>query len=232
MKKSVKIGLCVVLGLVIAGGVCAGLVISNNAKEKQKEELKAEFAKMRTESTAIFSDKGAIEKFLDTKVKAAKLSEEEQKIVSAFEEVAKKDNPAQKLQEMKAYEDERAKALVDEAVKLYENITSLYLLEQDMSTMFDGELSEEDLKKLSESKSDYLKTMAKDVTDYREKVKKLSAKDNEFEKNYKALVTEGESLIKKYADVKLEDPAGKSKSELLAFYDKIDELNKYLAEQE
>ena len=39
-------------------------------------------------------------------------------------------------------------------------------------------------------------------------------------------------MQKKYSDIKLEDLLGKKKEDVLSCYDKIDELNKYLLEQE
>ena len=91
--------------------------------------------------------------------------------------------------------------------------------------MYDGELSDKDLEVLSKSDYKYLVNMAKDINDYRGKVEKLSAKDKDFEKSYKSLLEEGKSLNKKYATVKFEDIIGVKKEDVLAYYDRIDELN-------
>lgn len=231
MKKSVKIALCVGVGLVVAIGVCAGLIITNKAQET---EQKVDYSTILEKTHEIAKGKNAVEVFLNTQAKAAKLSDEEKKVAEEFEKVIPEDKAMQdllqKIKDINAGKSEEIEKATDEVALSYIHLRTLFLAEQDMKVAFDGELSDQDLESLSNSENDYLSKMAKDMIGYRAKVKKLNAKDKEFEKNYKSLVSEGEALQKKYADVKIEDLVGKNKEELLMFYDKIDELNKYLEE--
>lgn len=233
-SNKVKIGLCIVAALVIAGAVFAGLFFANKTKDEQAE--KANYKEVQAKVEKLVSGKEETEKLLDLKLKSAKLSEEEQKVVEEFEKVVPDDNHVQEvLQEIKNInddKDETIKEAVDRAASSYIYLRTLYLIEKDMSVMYDGELSDKDLEALNKSDYEYLVGMAKDINDYRGKVKKLSAKDKDFEKNYKALLEEGNKLNKKYASVKLENITGTKKEDILAYYDRISELNKILLEQE
>ncbi len=231
MKKSVKIALCVGAGFIVAIGVCVGLIVANRTQEvKQKEN----YSDVLEKTHEIAQGKNAVEVFLNTKTKAAKLSDEEKKVAEEFEKVIPEDKAMQellqKIKDINSGKSEEIDKATDEVALSYAYLRTLLLAEQDMKVAFDGELSDQDLESLGNSENDYLSKMAKDVIDYRAKVKKLNAKDKEFEKNYKSLLSEGETLQKKYADVKIEDLVGKNKEELLLFYDKIDELNKHLEE--
>ena len=138
----------------------------------------------------------------------------------------------QKVKDVNANKDRAIEEAVNKVALSYINLRKLYLVEKDMSVMYDGELSDKDLETLSKSDYEYLVNMAKVINDYRGKVKKLSVKDKDFEKNYKSLLEEGESLNKKYAAVKYEDIIGVKKEDVLAYYDRIDELNRTLLGQE
>ena len=231
-NNKLKIIFCVVAALVVAGLVFAGLFFFGGKKEEEKIDYSVVQAKIQE----LTGGRKETEKFLDLKIKSAKLSDEEKKTVEEFEKVVPEDSKMQEvLQEIKdtnAGRNAEVEKAVNEVALSYTHLRALYLLEKDMSVMYDGELSDKDLEALSKSDYDYLANMAKDVNDYRAKVKKLSAKDKDFEKNYKSLVEEGEKLEKKYAEVKFEDMTGTKKEEILAYYDKIDELNKLLLEQE
>ena len=232
-SNKLKIGLCVAV-LMIAGVVFAVLFFANKAKDEQVE--KVDYKEVQAKVQRLVKGREETEKFLDLKIKSAKLSEEEQKIVEGFEKVVPDDNKMQTvLQEIKDVntgKDEAIEEAVNKVALSYVNLHKLYLVEKDMSVMYDGELSDKDLEALSKSDYEYLVNMAKDINDYRGKVKKLSAKDKDFEKSYKSLLEEGENLSKKYATVKFEDIIGAKKEDVLAYYDRIDELNKVLLEQE
>ena len=233
-KNKAKIGLCVAVTLLIAGAVFAGLFFANKSKDEQTK--KADYAKVRVKVQELVNGREETRKFLDLKIESAKLSEEERKVIDEFEKIVPDDDKMQRvLQEVKdisSDDDEAIGEIVNKVALSYTHVRALYLLEEDMSVMYDGELSDEDLKVLGESDYEYLVKMAKDINDYREKVKKLSAKDNDFEKSYNALVEEGKKLSEKYATVKFEDIVGVKKEDILAYYDEVDELNKILLEQE
>lgn len=232
MKKSIKIEICVLAGLVVAGGVCVGLVLHDKNTQEAHERRLAEYRALDGDIANFSRDQEKVKEFLEMTPANMKLNNDEKKIVEGFEKAAAKSEAVNKLASHVACSDENVKRLVNEAIELYENIHTLYLVEQDLSVVFDGELSKDDLMKLKESSSDYLKQMATDLGDYQTKVQKLSAKDKDFEKKYKELVEEGKKLEKKYTNVKLEAIAGASKEEILAFYDKIGDLRDYLMEQD
>lgn len=228
MKRATIVKVCVVSAIAVAGAVCAGLVIY---KKMTRADLQDEYAKIHTAIEKIADGKSAVEKFLDLDLKEAKLDEAEKRIVDEFEKVASEES-IKTLRELGEFDDENVKKLVDGAADICDGIGSLYTIEQDMKVMLDGELSDNDLEALSESKSDYLAGLARDMRDYRAKVKALDPKSGDFDNKYKALLEEGEKLQKRYSDIKLEDLLGKKKEDVLSCYDKIDELNKYLLEQE
>ena len=233
-KNKAKIGLCVAVILIIAGAVFAGLFFVNISKDEQTK--KTDYARVRAKVQELVDGRKETEKFLNLKIESAKLNEKERKIVDEFEKIVPGDDKVQKvLQEIKdisSDDDEAIREIVNKVALSYIHLRTLYLLEKDMSVMYDGELSDKDLEALNKSDYEYLVGMAKDINDYRGKVKKLSAKDKDFEKNYKALLEEGNKLNKKYASVKLENITGTKKEDILAYYDRISELNKILLEQE
>lgn len=233
-SNKVKIGLYIAAVLVIAGVVFVGLFFANKSKDEQVE--KVNYKEVQAEVQEFMNGREETEKFLDLKIKSVKLSEEEQKIVDKFEEVVPDDSKMQavlqKVKDVNANKDRAIEEAVNKVALSYINLRKLYLVEKDMSVMYDGELSDKDLEALSESDYEYLVNMAKVINDYRGKVKKLSVKDKDFEKNYKSLLEEGESLNKKYAIVKYEDIIGVKKEDVLAYYDRIDELNRTLLGQE
>ncbi len=233
-SNKVKIGLYIAAVLVIAGVVFVGLFFVNKPKDEQVE--KVNYKEVRAGIQEFINGREETEKFLDLKIKSAKLSEEEQKIVDKFEKVVPDDNKMQavlqKVKDVNANKDRAIEEAVNKVALSYVNLHKLYLVEKDMSVMYDGELSDKDLEALSKSDHKYLVNMAKVINDYRGKVKKLSAKDKDFEKSYKSLLEEGESLNKKYATVKFEDIIGVKKEDVLAYYDRIDELNRTLLGQE
>ena len=216
------------------GVVFVGLFFANKSKDEQVE--KVNYKEVQAEVQEFMNGREETEKFLDLKIKSVKLSEEEQKIVDKFEEVVPDDSKMQavlqKVKDVNANKDRAIEEAVNKVALSYINLRKLYLVEKDMSVMYDGELSDKDLEALSESDYEYLVNMAKVINDYRGKVKKLSVKDKDFEKNYKSLLEEGESLNKKYAIVKYEDIIGVKKEDVLAYYDRIDELNRTLLGQE
>ena len=224
-SNKVKIGLYIAAVLVIAGVVFVGLFFANKSKDEQVE--KVNYKEVQAEVQEFMNGREETEKFLDLKIKSVKLSEEEQKIVDKFEEVVPDDSKMQavlqKVKDVNANKDRAIEEAVNKVALSYINLRKLYLVEKDMSVMYDGELSDKDLEALSESDYEYLVNMAKVINDYRGKVKKLSVKDKDFEKNYKSLLEEGESLNKKYAIVKYEDIIGVKKEDVLAYYDRIDE---------
>ena len=230
VKKATKIWGGVGLALVVAVVVCFGLVLVNSGKTG--ENLTNAYAELRKEVEVVSRERNVVEEFLNLKITEAKLDKEEKEVVTAFEEIGTEGNAIQKWLESEACNDEKVKALVNDALKLYENVQSLYSIEQDLAVMFDGELSDDDIAELKKSENSYLKEMANDLGAYRVKVKGLSAKDKDFLDKHDSLVVEGKKLEQKYANADLETIIGKSQADILKFYDKLDELNKYLVEQE
>jgi hypothetical protein len=195
-----------------------------------------DYTEVQAEVLKLMDGREAVEKFLNLEIKTAKLNDADKKIVDDFEKAVPEDSDIQtllqKILDINKEEDEGIKKAVDAVALTYIELHSVYLLERDLAVMFDGELSDEDLVTLEKSENNYLAKLAKEVGDYRAKVKGLSAKDDNFEQNYKLLEEEGEKLQKKYAEVKLKDIMGKTEEEIMEYYDKVGELNAILLEYE
>ncbi|MCR4753324.1 MAG: hypothetical protein K5837_02800 [Candidatus Saccharibacteria bacterium] len=231
-SNRVKIVFCVIVMLVAAMAVFLGAFLSRKLTENKRKD----YTEIRVEVLKLTDGRKAVEKFLNLEIKTAKLNDADKKIVDDFEEAVPEDGDIQtllqKVLDINEEEDEGIKKAVDAVALTYIGLHSVYLLEQDLAIMFDGELSDEDLAILEKSENDYLAKLAKEVGDYRTKVKGLSAKDDNFEQNCKLLEEEGEKLQKKYAEVKLKDIMGKTEEDIMEYYDKVEELNTILLEYE
>ena len=231
-SNRVKIVFCVISMLVVALVVFLGAFLGRKLTENERKD----YTEVRAEVLKLMDDREAVEKFLNLEIKTAKLNDADKKVVDDFEKAVPEDGDVQsllqKILDINKEEDEEIKKAVDGVALTYIELHSVYLLERDLAIMFDGELSDEDLATLEKSENDYLAKLAKEVGDYRAKVKGLSAKDDNFEQNYKLLEEEGEKLQKKYAEVKLKDIMGKTEEEVMEYYDKVEELNTILLEHE
>ena len=231
-SNRVKIVFCVTVMLVAAVAVFLGAFLSRKLTENERKD----YTEVRAEVLKLMDGREAVEKFLNLEIKTAKLNDADKKIVDDFEKVVPEDSDIQtllqKILDINKEEDEGIKKAVDVVALTYIELHSVYLLERDLAVMFDGELSDEDLATLEKSENNYLAKLAKEVGDYRAKVKGLSVKDDNFEQNYKLLEEEGEQLQKKYAEVKLKDIMGKTEEEIMEYYDKVEELNTILLEYE
>lgn len=234
MKKGVKIGICAAVMLIVAGGVFAGLVLNDNAKGGQSsEEKKNAYKEILVEVEELAKGREETERYLELEIKTAKLSDAEKEVVEDFEAaVSGSAKTKEVLRRIKSVgTDNDLERIVDKVASSYAKLSTLRSLEKDVSVMYDGELSDADLESLSKSNNEQITNLAKDLTDYRAKVKKLSAKDKDFEKSYKALIDEGKELEKKYAELKFEDLTGSTKEGILAYFDDITELKKCLEER-
>lgn len=228
MRKKLIISIYIALGVIVVSGICVGLVLGGRAWDEAKRH--EEYAVVQEWVQKTSSGRGAVENFLQTEVKSIELNNEEKLAIENFERAILDSSEVQNiLQKLKdAADDGEIKKISEEAALSYIDLRALYLVEKDISVMYDGELNDQDLEQLSRSENEYLVNLAKDIDDYRSRVKKLNIKDKDFEKEHKALLEEGEKLGMKYTKIKLEDLIGKKREEVLLFYDKLDELNKLL----
>ncbi len=228
MRKKLIISIFIALGVIAVSGICVGLVLGGRAWDEAKRHEEYVVAQEWVQKTS--SGRGAVENFLQTEVKSIELNNEEKLAIENFERAIPDSSEVQNiLQKLKDVTDDgEIKKISEEAVLSYIDLRALYLVEKDISVMYDGELDDQDLEQLSRSENEYLVNLAKDIDDYRSRVKKLNIKDKDFEKEHKALLEEGEKLEKKYTKIKLEDLVGKKREEVLLFYDKLDELDKLL----
>ena len=108
-----------------------------------------------------------------------------------------------------------------------------------MKVLEDGEITSEEISELEKSDNDFLKTVAKDLTEYRNKVNEfnttyadIKGKDKtKLDEDYAAITDAGLELKKKYSEIKFEDVYKMSRDDILGFYGTIEELDKYLAEK-
>ena len=231
-SNRVKIVFCVIVMLVAAVAVFLGAFLSRKLTENERKD----YTEVRAEVLKLMDGREAVEKFLNFEIKTAKLNDADKKIVDDFEKAVPEDDRIQvllqRILDINAGEDEEIKKAVDAVALSYIELHTVYLLERDLSVMFDGELSDEDLAALKKSENNFLAKLAEEISDYRVKVKGLGVKNENFEQNYKTLIEDGEKLQKKYAEVKLEDVMGKTKEEVMEYYDKVEELNTILLEHE
>ena len=100
-------------------------------------------------------------------------------------------------------------------------------------------LSDEELSALATTKNVWLAGFVKDLQDYRTAADELMAKYTDVDDYDKKAMEEdfgnvqliGRELAKKYENADLSAMLGFEKSEIWKFYDKVEELNKYLADK-
>ena len=203
----------------IAVGIVFGMLLVGRIRTN--DECRASLAE-------VYSTRSAIEKFIDSKAKDVKLTDEELKIWTDFEEAYNKaSNSYNKARNYDLMKSERDK--IDEE---WRRVEKLYKAEQVIKLATDGELSDEDIAKMKESEIGTISAYATDLSDYRAKVAEFYTqyKDVDISKNDEmnmakgALVKLGEELMQHYAKTNLVDVLEMSRDDILAFYDTIDLL--------
>ena len=227
VKKKKLIITSAVVAITVAVVVFVGLCFS--------KQWQTPYGLMKKEAEKLVFSREKAERLLDLSAKSIKLTDEEQGVVEDFEKEVPEDADVQivlqRIKDKNGGRDERVEKLVNEAARAYVDLSAVLATVRDMKVMFDGELSDEDLARLSESNNEYLVKLATDLKGYREKVNKMDPKDKNFEKNYKALIDEGDQLSKKYANVDFDSLMRCSRGGALVYYEKVEELNSYLSEK-
>ena len=227
VKKKKLIITGAIVAITVAVVVFVGLCFSR--------QWQTPYGLMKKEAEKLVFSREKAERLLDLSAKSIKLTDEEQGVVEDFEKEVPEDADVQtvlqRIKDKNGGRDERIERLVNEVARAYVDLSAVLATVRDMKVMFDGELSDEDLAHLSESNNEYLVKLATDLKGYREKVNKLDPKDKNFEKNYKALIDEGDKLNKKYANVDFDSLMRCSRGDALAYYEKVEELNSYLSEK-
>jgi hypothetical protein len=176
----------------------------------------------------VASTRGAVEKFIDTKAVDVKLTEDELKVWTDFEEAySKANNSYNKARNYDLMKSERNKT--DEE---WQKVQKLYKAEQTIKLATDGELSDEDIAKMKESEVGVIASYATDLGDYRAKIAEFNtqykevdiSKNDEMNTAKDSLVKLGEELTQRYAKMSLADVLEMSRDDILAFYDTIDLL--------
>ena len=183
-------------------------------------------AKEQASKVAATSD--AVEAFLDAE-------EFDEGKASAFESaVAEAREALGKLAESSATKDSRVKDSIEQAQSEFTKLEKVEKIWSDAKLMQD--LSDENLAKLKTSESEYLKKIAGELSDYRKKLADYREKygegkeqSQEIIKEFGEIWNEGEKLEQSVGEAKVEDVLGMSRDDIMAFYAKIEELNKYLA---
>ena len=227
VKKKKLIIASAIVAITVAVVVFVGLCFSR--------QWQTPYSPMKKEAEKLVFSREKAERLLDLSAKSIKLTDEEQGVVEDFEKEVPEDADVQivlqRIKDKNGGRDERIEKLVDEVARAYVDLSAVLATVRDMKVMFDGELSDEDLARLSESNNEYLVKLATDLKGYREKVNKMDPKDKNFEKNYKALIDEGDQLSKKYANVDFDSLMRCSRGDALVYYEKVEELNSYLSEK-
>ena len=218
MKKAVVVGSTVGAAFIAAGIVFSMLLVG---RIRANDEYRASLAE-------VASTRSAIEKFIDSKAEDVKLTDEELKVWTDFEEAySKANNSYNKARNYDLMKSER-----DKTDEEWKRVEKLYKAEQVIKLATDGELSDEDIAKMKESEISTISAYATDLGDYKAKVAEFYTqyKDVDISKNDEmntakdALVKLGEELTQRYAKMNLVDVLEMSRDDILAFYDTIDLL--------
>ncbi len=231
MSRITKIIICVVIGILVAVGVCTGLWLKNRVTGYREAKNYAE---------EIMKTKSAVEKYFDEKIGEEGLTDDNKKTYEDFVDAVKKSSDyMESLGATGVLKNETVNEKYEVAKSDLEKLTKAKDIEVKlMEIVADGEFSDDDFAQMSEM-GDYLKNMADEIVAYRKKVTDFNAKyenlkganKKELDSDYAALVAAGDALKKKYAEIKIEDVTGMSRDDILRFYGTIEELNKYLAEK-
>lgn len=218
MKKTVVVGSTVGAAFIAAGIVFSMLLVGRIRANNECRVSLAEVASTRS----------AVEKFIDSKAEDVKLTDEELKVWTDFEEAYNKaNNSYNKARNYDLMKSERNKT--DEEWK---RVEKLYKAEQVIKLATDGELSDEDIAKMKESEVGVVASYATDLGDYRAKIAEFNtqykevdiSKNDEMNTAKDSLVKLGEELTQRYAKMNLADVLEMSRDDILAFYDTIDLL--------
>ena len=218
MKKAVVVGSTVGAAFIAAGIVFSMLLVG---RIRANDEYRASLAE-------VASTRSAIEKFIDSKAEDVKLTDEELKVWTDFEEAySKANNSYNKARNYDLMKSER-----DKTDEEWKRVEKLYKAEQVIKLATDGDLSDEDIAKMKESEISTISAYATDLGDYKAKVAEFYTqyKDVDISKNDEmntakdALVKLGEELTQRYAKMNLVDVLEMSRDDILAFYDTIDLL--------
>ena len=224
--------ICAVAGLIIAGIVCFVLIKVGEADDLRKaQEITDRILETRADVTA----------FLDTKVDAAELTDENKETLANFEEAIEKAGDAlRELGEKQAVKEGEAKSKFENASNELGNLQEVAEVEQLlMDVTEDGAISDEEIEQLAGSGNEYLKTLATDYKEYRTKVAEFNEKyadlkgkkKTELDADYAEIQQYGNELAKKYASIEFADVHGMSRDDILKFYATIEELKNYFAEK-
>ena len=220
MKKAVLIGVVVGVGA-LAAGVVFGVMTIRRAQSL--DEYRENLAK-------ILQTRSAVEKFIDAKAEKTELTDEELKLWADFEtayvEIADK--------YAKVSASEFVKEQHEDLKKGFERIEKLYVAEQSLKVIADGELSDDDLATMKSSTNKKITDYAADLEKYRAKVKEFNveygkvdtAKNDAMKKRYDELVKMSDDLLAKYGEMSLEDILEMSRDDILGFYATIELLQK------
>lgn len=218
MKKTVVVGSTVGAAFIAAGIVFSMLLVG---RIRANDECRVSLAE-------VASTRSAVEKFIDSKAEDVKLTDEELKVWTDFEEAYNKaNNSYNKARNYDLMKSERNKT--DEEWK---RVEKLYKAEQVIKLATDGELSDEDIAKMKESEVGVIASYATDLGDYRAKIVEFNtqykevdiSKNDEMNTAKDSLVKLGEELTQRYAKMNLADVLEMSRDDILAFYDTIDLL--------
>ena len=182
----------------------------------------------RVSLAEVASTRSAVEKFIDSKAEDVKLTDEELKVWTDFEEAYSKANDSYN----KARNYDLMRSERDKTDEEWKRVEKLYKAEQAIKLATDGELSDEDIAKMKESEVGVIASYATDLGDYRAKIVEFNtqykevdiSKNDEMNTAKDSLVKLGEELTQRYAKMNLADVLEMSRDDILAFYDTIDLL--------
>ena len=232
LSKGKKIAICIVIGLVVAGGVFTTLFFVNRISGYRE-------AKNYTDE--ILGTKDAVVAYLDRKLDGEKLTEDDKKAIDDFKTaVEKAESYTESLSASKALKDKNVSEKYEKAKEELTKASVYKTIEQKIfGVLKDGEISEEELKVFDDSDNEFLKSVSSDLKEYRKKVSDFKEKytdlkganKKQLDDDYAAITNAGQELTKKYSEIKIDDVYKMSRDDILSFYATIEELNNYLSEK-
>ncbi len=230
-KKSADNGKMIKIAVAIG---IAALVVVFSAMAITREQLDYRTGKEKTSS--ILDTQAAVEDFWDGKVDED-ITIEQRDVMDRFNTALERvDDDMALLATSNILKDSEAAKRYDEAMVKYGKVKKLHKIWDDVVLLED--ISEDNLAKLAQSESEYLKTLAEELTEYQNQQKEYSEKyggggkgSNELIEAYSNIWQNGDKLAEKYKNAKIEDITGMSRSDITDFYATIKELNNYLSKK-
>lgn len=230
IKKSMslrkKIAIIIVIFVVALGSVFAALLLTHE---------RLAYSEAKDYASGILNTRELVENFFDTAPKNLEFSDDEARVISDFEASLEKNRTyMESLAASTALKDGAVEEKYLQAKEKYEYIERLARIWSDAKLLLD--VTDENLAKLKESKSEVLSKLAEELIEYRMELSDFKAKYSDGSgdgliEEYGKMQLIGDGLNKEFEAISLDELLGMSRDDIMTFYATIEELNNVLAER-